>query len=84
MVRKSIFTRQADKCRSWSRFAGLNDMSLDDVMIAITLGGLFLSGAYIRARFRELRKERALQIRRSERVSKAPRDKQTNHREMGT
>jgi hypothetical protein len=25
----------------------VNDMSLDDVLISITLGGLFLSGTYI-------------------------------------
>jgi hypothetical protein len=44
-------------------------MSLDDVLIAITLGGLFLSGTYIRAGFRESRRERDFQMRRSERVS---------------
>jgi hypothetical protein len=37
---------------------GTNDMSLDDVMMAMTLGGLFLSGIYIRDCFRELRRER--------------------------
>jgi len=37
---------------------GINGMSLDDLMIALTLGGLFLSGIYIRACLRELRKER--------------------------
>jgi hypothetical protein len=37
---------------------GINDMLLDDVMIAITLGGLLLSGIYIRDCFRELRRER--------------------------
>jgi hypothetical protein len=37
---------------------GINDMSLDDLMIAITLGGLLLSGTYIRACIRELRRER--------------------------
>jgi hypothetical protein len=38
---------------------GVNEMSLDDVMIAITLGGFFLSGTYIRAAFRESRRERS-------------------------
>lgn len=33
-------------------------MSLDDAMLAIALGGVFLSGVYIRACFRELRRER--------------------------
>jgi hypothetical protein len=52
-------------------------MSLDDVLIAITLGGLFLSGAYIRADFRDSRKERELQIRRSERVANPTRSRKT-------
>jgi hypothetical protein len=37
---------------------GVSEMSLDDAMLAIALGGVFLSGIYIRACFRELRRER--------------------------
>jgi hypothetical protein len=44
-------------------------MSSDDVLIAITLGGLFLSGSYIRACLREIRRERDFQIRRVKRAS---------------
>jgi len=33
-------------------------MSLDDVLIAMTLGGLFLSATYIKAGFRESRRRR--------------------------
>ena len=40
-------------------------MSPDDVLIAMTLGGLLLSGAYIGACFRELRKRRDYRTRRS-------------------
>jgi hypothetical protein len=58
MVRRSIFTRQADKCRTWPPLRGGNEVSLDDILIAITLGGLALSGIYIRARLGELRRER--------------------------
>jgi hypothetical protein len=52
-------------------------MSLDDVMIAMTLGGLFLSGGYIRACLRELRRERDYQMRQAERASILPRSRQT-------
>jgi hypothetical protein len=31
-------------------------MSLDDVLMAITLGGMLLAGAYIKAGFRESRR----------------------------
>jgi len=62
---------------------GVNDMSLDDVLITLTLGGLLLSGTYIRAGFRESRRERDLQMRRSERVSNVPRSGQTEIHEMG-
>jgi hypothetical protein len=34
---------------------GVSEMSLDDLLLAITLAGLVLSGAYIRACFRESR-----------------------------
>jgi hypothetical protein len=44
---------------------GVSDMSLDDVLMAITLAGLVLSGAYIRACFRELRLGRDYRLRRS-------------------
>jgi hypothetical protein len=44
---------------------GVSEMSLDDVLIAMTLAGLLLSGAYIRACFRELRMERDNWLRRS-------------------
>jgi hypothetical protein len=38
-------------------------MSLDDVLIAMTLGGLFLSAIYIRAGFTESRRQRDLETR---------------------
>jgi len=38
-------------------------MSLDDVLIAMTLGGLFLSATYIKAGFRESRRRRDLDAR---------------------
>jgi hypothetical protein len=60
------------------------DMLLDDVLFAITIGGLFLSGTFIGAGFRESRRERDLQSRRSERVSTLPRNTPTKIHEAGT
>jgi hypothetical protein len=44
---------------------GVSEMSFDDVLMAITLAGLVLSGAYIRACFRESRMGRDYRMRRS-------------------
>jgi hypothetical protein len=61
-----------------------NDMVARYLLIAITLGGLSLSGTYIRAGFRESRRERDFQIRRAEQVSNLPRRRQTKNHKMGT
>jgi hypothetical protein len=61
----------------------VDDMSLDDVMIAISLGGLLLSGTYIGAGFRESRRKRDFQVRRSERAA-PPRSKPTKRNEAAT
>jgi hypothetical protein len=41
-------------------------MLLDDVLMAMTLGGLFLSAIYISAEFEEARRRRDLERRRQE------------------
>jgi len=41
-------------------------MGPDDVLITITLGGLVLSGSYIRAGFKDLRRQRDVERRRSD------------------
>jgi hypothetical protein len=38
--------------------SGVIEVFLDDILIAITLGGLVLSGIYMRARLLESRRER--------------------------
>jgi hypothetical protein len=59
--------------RATKRYAQqVTDMLLDDILIAMTLGGLMLSALFIYADFRDAERRRGLEQRRSN-PAKAPR-----------